>query len=117
MRYLRYAFLALLVVLLVGLALANRTPVTLRALPPEMAGFLGFTWQITLPLFLVIFLGIAAGVLIGFVWEWFREHKHRVQARAERRERERLEREVDRMRTGPTSERDEVLALLEQPSR
>ena len=34
--------------------------------------------MLELPLFLVIFGGIVAGLLIGFVWEWFREHKHRV---------------------------------------
>ena len=117
MRYLRYAFLGMLVAVLVILALANREMVILRLLPQEMAGFLGFSWQIELPLFLVIVLGIAVGVIIGFVWEWLREHKHRAEARAERRERERLEREVDRARTGPVGERDEILALLEPARR
>ena len=45
-------------------------------------------------LFLVIFAGIVAGLLIGFVWEWLREHRFRSTAARERRERERLEREI-----------------------
>jgi hypothetical protein len=73
---------------------------------------LGFSWEITLPLFLVVFGGIAAGLLIGFVWEWWREHRYRVEMRAEKRERQRLEREVSRMR--PASQKGEdVLALLD----
>ena len=46
---------------------------TMRAL----AALTGIDWQIDMPLFLVIFAGIAAGLLIGFFWEWARETKHR----------------------------------------
>jgi uncharacterized integral membrane protein len=112
-RYLRYAFLALLTIALIVVALANRSPVTLRLLPSEMAGFLGFSWQLTLPLFLVIFAGILAGVLIGFVWEWFREHKHRAEAARKRREAEALKREVARLKTPPEGQGDEIMALLD----
>nr|WP_093417746.1 lipopolysaccharide assembly protein LapA domain-containing protein [Tranquillimonas alkanivorans] len=116
MRYLRYAFLALLAICLITVALANRAPVTLRVLPADMAGFLGWSWELTLPLFLVIFLGILAGLLIGFVWEWFREHKHRAQARRERREKEKLAQEVTRLKTPAPGRQDDVLALLEDGS-
>lgn len=115
MRYVWYLFLAIVAIVLVTVALANAELVTLRLLPATMAGFLGFTWQITLPLFLVIFVGIAAGLLIGFVWEWWREHRYRVEMRAERRRRERLEQEVAQMRASG-SKGDDVLALLEDGS-
>lgn len=115
MRYLWYAFLALVAIVLVTVALANADPVTLRLLPEAMAGFLGFSWEITLPLFLVVFGGIAAGLLIGFVWEWWREHRIRVEMRTEKRERQRLEREMSKMR--PSGRQgDDVLALLEDGS-
>lgn len=115
MRFLWYLFLAILAIVLVTIALANAVPVTLRLLPETMAGFLGFSWQITLPLFLVVFGGIAAGLLIGFVWEWWREHRYRVEMRAERRERQRLEREVAQMKTSNRKSND-VLAILEDGS-
>ena len=117
MRYLRFLFLALLAIVLLVMALANRNVVTLTLLPEEIAEFAGFNAAVSLPLFLVIFGGIVAGVVIGFVWEWFREHKHRAEAQTQRRERQRLEREVDRLK--PASERhsDDVLALLETGSR
>jgi uncharacterized integral membrane protein len=112
-RYLWYIFLALVAIVLVTVALANADLVTLRLLPAAMAGFLGFSWQITLPLFLVVFGGIAAGLLIGFVWEWRREHRYRVEMRAEKRERQRLEREVARTSPATGQRGEDVLALLE----
>ena len=116
MRYIRYAFLAALAVVLVTVALANSSDVTLQLLPVEMAGFLGWSWAITLPLFIVIFGAIIAGVLIGFVWEWLREHKFRVEAVRQRREKEQLQREMSTMKGPSTRKGDDVLALLDSPS-
>lgn len=112
MRYIRYAFLGLLAVCLVTVALANSAPVTLNLLPEEVALLVGINAAVTLPLFIVIFGGIVAGLMIGFVWEWLREHKHRAEAARQRRERERLEREVRKAKTEAKGG-DEVLALLE----
>ena len=87
-------FLAVLGVALLVVALANRAPVPVRLLPDDMAALTGLTWAMELPLFLVIFGGIILGVLIGFVWEWFREHGHRATASQKSREVTRLEREL-----------------------
>ena len=111
-RYLRYVFLGALGLCLLTVALANRAPVVVRALPDDLAAFLGVGWTLELPLFLVIFGGIVAGLLIGFVWEWFREHKHRVTASASSRDVARLERELAMLRDAKGQPQDEVLALL-----
>lgn len=113
LRYLRLAFLALLGLFLLVVAMANRGPVTLRLLPEEMGLALGLSRAVDLPLFLVIFGGIVIGLGIGFVWEWFREAKHRSAASQKSREVARLEREVSRLRDEKAEPRDEVLALLE----
>ena len=113
MRVLRIVFLALLAICLLIVALANRAPVTVNVLPDEIAAFAGVDPSVSLPLFLVIFGGIVAGVVIGFVWEWFREHKHRAEAATQRREREKLEREVSRLKPASERQQDDVLALLE----
>ena len=76
---------------------ANRGLVTLRVLPAEVEAFLGFGWAIELPLFVVIFAGIIAGLGIGFVWEWFREAKHRTAASRHRARGGRLSGEVQRL--------------------
>lgn len=114
MRYLRYAFLGVLGICLITLALANRGSVTLRVLPEDLAAFTGLSFTLTLPLFVVIFAGIVGGLLIGFVWEWLREHKHRAEASAQRREKDRLAREVKRLKQPAKDEKDDVLALLEE---
>ncbi|WP_226552723.1 MULTISPECIES: LapA family protein [Celeribacter] len=115
MRYIRYAFLAALAVVLVTVAIANRGTVTLNLLPADLAVLSGVSMSISLPLFVVIFGAIVAGLLIGFVWEWMREYKHRSAASTHKREKEQLAREVSKLKTDKAKkEGDEVLALLER---
>ncbi len=119
MRYIRYAFLAALAIVLVTVALANRGAVTLNSLPEGLAAIPGMGWlavSIQLPLFIVIFGGIVFGLLIGFVWEWFREHKHRAEAARKKAEVKKLERELKRTQDERDKDKDEVLALLDQAS-
>lgn len=117
LRWLRWAFLVVLAVVLVTLALANRSAVTLRLLPDEAGSFLGLQWSMELPLFLVILAGILLGLLIGFLWEWMREARMRSAASQTARDKARLERELARVGAKAPEQSDEVLALLEQPAR
>ena len=114
-RYVRLLLLGLTGFLLLVMALANRAPVTVRFLPDDLAALTGFGWSADVPLFLVIFAGMVGGVLIGFVWEWFREARIRGTATATTREVARLERELASLRTTTAGPKDEVLALLEKP--
>ncbi|MEF3048207.1 lipopolysaccharide assembly protein LapA domain-containing protein [Pseudotabrizicola sp. L79] len=113
-RMLRYLLLAVLAIVLVTIALANRDAVTLEVLPANLAAFAGVEWRLTVPLYAVIFGGIIAGILIGFVWEWFREHKHRATAATRTKEVARLERELAVMRDTKPDQSDDVLALLDK---
>jgi lipopolysaccharide assembly protein A len=114
-RTLRLVFLALLGLALIAVAIANRGPVQVRLLPDDLAALTGLTWAVEMPLFLIIFAAIIAGVLVGFVWEWFREAGIRGTVSTKSREVARLERELavlqDQKGTAP---QDEVLALLDQ---
>ena len=112
MRYIRYAILAVLAIVMVTIAIANRGPLTLRLLPEELEGLAGFSWQITLPAFVTLLLAVIFGVVLGFVWEWVREHKHRATAASERKAREKLESQLGPQRTKATGG-DDVLARLE----
>lgn len=116
MRYIRYAFLASLGVVLISLALANRGMVTLNLLPTPMGELLNFNFSVSLPLFIVIFMGIGAGLLIGFFWEYLREHKHRAAAGAAQRDLKNSQREVRRLKGKANEGKDEVLALLDEAS-
>ena len=116
MRYVRYLFLVAIGFCLLIVALANRAPVPIKLLPDEMAAYVGQPLEQNVPLFIVIFASIVVGLLIGFVWEWLREHGIRAEAARTAREKRRLEREVKRLKGEKHEGKDEVLALLEEAS-
>ena len=70
---------------------------------------------ITLPLYVVIFLGIVAGILIGFFWEWMREAKHRSKAKRAEKAAVALSQEVKSLKAKQAKPGDDVLALLDTP--
>ena len=116
MRYIRYASIAIFAVALILVALANRQMVSVRVWPEELAGLAATNPTFEVPLFLVIFGGILAGLVIGFIWEWLREAKERAEAARQAREMQRLRNEVARLKDEKHEGKDEVLALLEKAS-
>ena len=113
-RLIKALFLLSLAVVLLTIALANREPATLTLLTPELAEFARFNWSQDIPLFLIVFGGIVAGLLIGFVWEWLSEAKHRQTVVQRERQVRELKKEVIRLRGEKHAGQDEVLALLEE---
>lgn len=113
-RFLRFLLVAALALALVTVALANRDPVSLRLLSDDLAAFAGRNWSAQVPLFLVFLAGAAGGLLVGFVWEWAREHKHRATGRSRAREIARLERELAELRGTKGGPQDDVLALIDR---
>lgn len=116
MKTIRYTFWAIVGLCLILIGLANRDIVTVRAMPEALGELLGLSPDIQLPLFVVIFIGVGAGLMIGFLWEWVREHRMRAEARGKAREVAGLRREVAQLRgaaAGAKSD-DDVLALLEK---
>lgn len=114
MRYIRYAVLAVLAIALVLIALANRDPVTLHLLPDGVAALVPGVPTYRLPLFLVLFGGVAAGLVLGFVWEWIREAGERAQAARQAREMARMRAELRRLKGAGGNGQDDVLALLNE---
>ena len=116
MRYIKYAFLAIVAPALVAVAVANRDIVTLTLLPSGLAALAGMNQAIDLPFFVVIIAGVAAGLLIGFVWEWLREFRQRAESARKDREIKELKRQLRRLRAEKHAGEDEVLALLDEAS-
>ena len=112
MSVLRWSFLSVIGIILVVMAVANRDLVVLRLLPDEFSRAFPVPGPIELPMFLVIFAGIILGLLVGFIWEWMRERRHRLEAARQRREVTKLEQEIDDLKQ-QNSEGDDILALLE----
>ncbi|ESW61604.1 MAG: phosphoribosylanthranilate isomerase [Rhodobacter sp. CACIA14H1] len=117
LRILRYVLIAVLMVVLLTVALANRAVVPVRLLPEDVGALFGVNWQMEMPLFLVLFGGVVAGVVIGFTWEWLREHKHRKTASRRGKEVARLERELAVMRDSSSLPGDDVIALIDKPRK
>jgi uncharacterized integral membrane protein len=94
LRYLKLLLIAPVAVALVTLAVINRGPATLSYLPPQFG-----QWTVTLPMFVVLFLAVMAGVLIGGAAAWLVQGSHRRAERRYRRESERLKAEAERLRS------------------
>ncbi|SLN24094.1 lipopolysaccharide assembly protein LapA domain-containing protein [Roseisalinus antarcticus] len=118
MRYIRYAFWAIVAICLITVSFANRGMVELRLLPEALAGAVpGFGWlgaPVSVPLFFAILIGVAVGLVIGLIWEWIRELKQRSEAARNRRAAKSLEAEVQRLKAEKHEGKDDVLKLLEQ---
>lgn len=113
LRLIKYLILFLIALCLVTIAMGNREPMTVQLLPDPIARLAGFNLDLTLPGFMMVLTIFCVGLLFGFIWEWLREHKHRADASRQRREKEQLAREVDRVKARSNEGKDDVLAMLE----
>ncbi|WP_379141379.1 lipopolysaccharide assembly protein LapA domain-containing protein [Paracoccus pacificus] len=117
MRAIRFLFVILLAIVLIGLALANRGMVTVKVFPANLGSYLGLDWQVTMPLFLLILLAMLIGMVLGLVWEWLREAQLRSESARRARELASLEREMGRLReTRTVAPQDDVLAIVDAPA-
>lgn len=90
-------------------ALANRGVVEIGfdPLTPDVP----FVAPVQMPMFVLIYTVLMAGVLIGGIASWFAQSRHRAEERHLRRRADALEAELERLRRERRS--DETLALLE----
>ena len=113
MRLIRTLFLFCLATLLFLLSLANNEKVTLYFMPENLSSFLGIKVALSIPLFLVFFSGILIGLVIGFLWEWLREYKFRVEANNYQKRLSKAENELSELHARE-NKKDDVLTLLEK---
>ena len=113
MRLVRTLFLIFLAIILVVISLANSENVSIYFLPTDLSSLMGTTISINIPLFLVFFSGIFIGLVIGFVWEWLREYKFRVEANLNEKRLSGSEIELSEMHA-KDNKGDDVLTLLEK---
>ncbi|MEM7295353.1 MAG: LapA family protein [Pseudomonadota bacterium] len=114
MRLIRYAIILAVAIFLIAIALANRGMTTVRLVPAEVAQLSPINPSIELPLFAIIFAGIAVGLLLGYGFEWLREWKHRSSLGARDREVRQLKREMRQMKKAHGTD-DDVLSILDDP--
>jgi hypothetical protein len=95
MRFVKFIIFVPIAIVLVVLSVANRHPVTLALNPfrPE-----DNVIALTLPLFVLLFLVLMIGVVIGSTVTWFSQGKHRRRAREEAHEARKWRDEAGRQR-------------------
>jgi hypothetical protein len=94
-RFLILFILLPLAVVAVVFSVANRESVVL-SLDPFGAG--PPRWSLTLPMFVLLFVTLGLGILVGGVATWLRQGKWRRTARAERARADHLRQEAERLR-------------------
>ena len=98
-RVLLVVVLVPLAVILIALAVANRVPVAFT-LDPFNPGNPGLTLQ--LPLFVMLFLALGLGLILGSFATWWKQGRYRKEARNKTREVQSLMREIsDRKPVAP----------------
>ncbi len=81
-RVVKWALGMIAMVLLIVIALANRTPVALKVDPFASDGSL----EIYAPLYILLILAFLAGILIGGTSSWLKGGRRRKESRAYRRQ-------------------------------
>ncbi|MEL6265307.1 MAG: LapA family protein [Pseudomonadota bacterium] len=111
-RLLRAAVLLAILVVLVILGVANMQPVTLQLLPegitastPALAG---------VPLSVVILAAMLLGFVVGEVFEWVREAKHRKEVANRGREIQSLRAENARLRSKLADPKEDLPRIAAQ---
>ena len=116
MRYLRYLGLIVIGLTLLSFALANIKLVELSLFPLSITNYVGYDLKLEAPLFVVVFVSVAVGLLIGFFGEWLRTLNQRLTSRKNRRETVRLEQEISKLKSVNNSDQDDVLSLIDKVS-
>jgi len=112
MRFIKLVLLAIILIGIVLVAVANRGMVTVQLLPELLVPLVNFQTELSLPLFVVLLIAVGVGLLLGYILEWLRERKHRRAVGQTKREVSRLESEVANLRKKTGEGEDDVLALL-----
>ncbi|WP_424928023.1 LapA family protein [Amaricoccus tamworthensis] len=111
MRTVKIIILAVILLAIVVLSVANRELVTLNMLPSALDHLMpGMRFEV--PLFVVILCSIVIGLVIGYLFEYLREYKHRRLASQKIREADNLKREMEGLRREVNKPKDDVLAIL-----
>jgi len=118
MRLIKFLLLAVILIGLVLMAVANNQLITLQLLPDPIAAALNLqpNPSFELPVYAWIIGAAALGMLLGYLIEYFRESKHRRRMARSEREMRKVSTELDEVRRKTGEGEDEVLKILKQAS-
>jgi uncharacterized integral membrane protein len=109
-RIIALAILVPMAIVLIMLSVANRTAVTLALNPFQPSDQV---LSITAPFFVFLFAALMLGMIIGSLATWFKQSKHRKQARASASEAVKWHSEADRQK----AKAEKIAAALPAPDK
>jgi uncharacterized integral membrane protein len=109
-RIIALAILVPLGIVLIMLSVANRQAVTLALNPFDPTDAL---LSVTLPFFVFLFLTLITGMILGSLATWFKQGKHRKQARVQASEAVKWHTEADRQK----AKAQQIAAALPAPDK
>ena len=112
MRVIKIVFIAIIMVIIMTLALANRQAVEVSLVPDQLAPFVPFASSMTLPLFVVGLLSVLFGLVIGIIMEYLREMSIRREVTRKGVQVEELKRQNSRLKEKTQEGENEILALV-----
>lgn len=110
MKTIRYAMYAILGIFLLLMALNNQQATQFVVLPDYIPGFPAIVFNV--PLFIVILGALLIGIVIGYVLEYIRETRIRLNASRTQKALKKTTAELDALKNQTGIHDDEVLALL-----
>ena len=111
-RYMSYLFTTGLGLVLIFLALSNRAQISISLLPPEL-NYFETNLTINLPIFMIFFLGLIVGTIIGFFWEWLRGHAQRSKASINSRELKKANEKIKQLKSLKYEGSDDLISILD----
>ena len=99
MRYIKLLAWILVGVLLIIFALGNNQTVQVYLFPNIFSNTLIARYIFPMPLFIIVYLVLLIGVIFGFVFEYFRQYKYRLNLRKYKRELNSLRAEVQELKS------------------
>tara|TARA_R110000787_G_scaffold16612_4_gene50142 strand:- start:641 stop:991 length:351 start_codon:yes stop_codon:yes gene_type:complete len=109
-RIIALAILVPLGIVLIMLSVANRTAVMLALNPFDPTDTV---LSVTLPFFVFLFLALITGMILGSLATWFKQGKHRKQARVQANEAVKWHTEADRQK----AKAQQIAAALPAPDK
>ena len=99
MRYIKLLVWVLVGVLLVVFALGNNQTVQVYLFPNIFSNTLIARSIFPMPLFIIVYLVLLIGVIFGFIFEYFRQYKYRLNLRKYKKEVNSLRAEVQELKS------------------
>ena len=114
MNYLKFLIWTLVGLILILFALSNNQTVEIHVLPDSFGGSSGLEANYSLPLFVILYAILTLGLILGILFEFLRERKHRVNLKQAHKDIKLLQSEMEKLKSSNLGSDSEILNLIDR---